>query len=108
MFTLELARRIDGTGVTANVLDPGFNVTGLGRELGFAAPLEKILTRLHIGDPRRGADLIVKLATDPVFARASGGYYTVKKTRRLTPTHPASDTAWQARLWNDTEDLLTR
>jgi NAD(P)-dependent dehydrogenase (short-subunit alcohol dehydrogenase family) len=37
MFTLELARRLEGTGGTANCLDPGFNVTGLGRELSFAA-----------------------------------------------------------------------
>ncbi|UFS58003.1 SDR family NAD(P)-dependent oxidoreductase [Subtercola endophyticus] len=106
MFTLELARRIEGSGVTANVLDPGFNVTGLGRELGFAAPLERILTRLHIGDPRRGAGLIVKLATDPCFAGQNGGYYTVKKTERLIPIHPGNDTAWQARLWADTEHLL--
>ncbi|SDZ15425.1 SDR family NAD(P)-dependent oxidoreductase [Herbiconiux ginsengi] len=106
MFTLELAHRLDGTGVTANVLDPGFNVTGLGRELGFAAPLEKLLTRLHIGDPRRGAGLIVKLATDPSFAGRSGGYYSVKGTRRLVPTRPGDDPEWQARLWSETERLL--
>ncbi|HEY9424309.1 MAG TPA: SDR family NAD(P)-dependent oxidoreductase [Microterricola sp.] len=106
MFTLELARRIEGTGVTANVLDPGFNVTGLGRELGFAAPLEKILTHLHIGDPRRGAGLIVKLATDSCFAGQSGGYYTVKGTKRLIPIHPGDDAGWQEQLWTDTEHLL--
>jgi len=106
MFTLELARRIEGTGVTANVLDPGFNVTGLGRELGFAAPLEKILTRLNIGDPRRGAGLIVKLATEPSFAGKSGGYYTVKNTKRLVPVQPGNDTALQAQLWTDTTRLL--
>lgn len=106
MFTLELARRIEGTGITANVLDPGFNVTGLGRELGFAAPLEKILTRLHIGDPRRGAGLIVKLATDPSLTGQSGGYYTVKNTKRLIPIHPGDDTKLQAKLWTETERLL--
>ena len=106
MFTLELARRIDGSGVTANVLDPGFNVTGLGRELGFAAPLEKILTWLHIGNPRRGAGLIVKLATDRSFAERSGGYYTVRGTRALTPTHPGDDPGWQSRLWTETERLI--
>ena len=106
MFTMELSRRIGGTGVTANVLDPGFNVTGLGRELGFAAPLEKILTGLRIGDPRRGAGLIVKLATDPSFAGRSGGYYSVRDTRRLVPTSPGDDTEWQAQLWTDTERLL--
>lgn len=106
MFTLELARRIEGTGVTANVIDPGFNVTGLGRELGFAAPLEKLLTRLHIGDPRRGAGLIVKLATDAGFAGQTGGYYTTKDTKKLIPTHPGDDAGWQARLWAETERLL--
>jgi NAD(P)-dependent dehydrogenase (short-subunit alcohol dehydrogenase family) len=106
MFTLELARRIEGTGVTANCLDPGFNVTGLGRELGFAAPLERILTRLHIGDPARGAGLIVKLATDPQFAGQSGGYYTVKDTQRIAPVRPGDDADLQAQLWSDTETLL--
>lgn len=108
MFTLELARRIDGTGVTANCIDPGFNVTGLGRELGFAAPLEKLLTRLHIGDPSRGAGLIVKLASDPSFSGVNGGYFTARNTKRLTPVHPAGDPEWQARLWADTEKLLGR
>jgi NAD(P)-dependent dehydrogenase (short-subunit alcohol dehydrogenase family) len=106
MFTLELARRLEGTTVTANCLDPGFNVTGLGRELGFAAALEKILTRLHIGDPARGSGLIVRLATDPKFARESGGYYTVKDTRRLKPASPGDDPLAQARLWEATEALL--
>ena len=106
MFTLELARRLEGTGVTANCLDPGFNVTGLGRELGFAAPLEKILTRLRIGDPARGSGLIVRLATDPSFAGRSGGYYGVKNTTRLMPVHPGSEHRLQAQLWEDTEALL--
>lgn len=106
MFTLELARRLEGTGVTANCLDPGFNVTGLGRELRFAAPLERLLHLLRIGDPRRGAGLIVALATDPRFASRSGGYYTVAGTRELTPSAPGDDPGWQARLWDATEQLL--
>lgn len=55
-------------------LDPGFNVTGLGRELSIAPMLERILTRLKIGDPRRGADIIVRLAMDAEFGTATGGY----------------------------------
>lgn len=106
MFTLELARRIEDTGVTANCLDPGFNVTGLGRELRFAAALERMLRRLHIGDPSRGAGLIVRLATDPAFAGRTGGYYSVRDARPLTPAHPGADPEWQRRLWDDTERLL--
>ncbi len=41
MFSQELAHQLAGSGVVANCLDPGFNVTGLGRELWFAAPLER-------------------------------------------------------------------
>ncbi|MFE4952384.1 SDR family NAD(P)-dependent oxidoreductase [Leifsonia sp. NPDC056665] len=108
LFTLELARRIEGTGITANCLDPGFNVTGLGRELRFAAPLEKLLTRLRIGDPARGSGLIVRLATDPYFEGQSGGYYTVKNTARLVPAHPGGDADTQRGLWEQTEELLDR
>lgn len=107
MFTLELARRIEGTGITANCLDPGFNVTRLGRELGFAAPLEKVLTRLRIGDPARGSGLIARLATDPYFDGQSGGYYTVKNTARLIPVHPGNDTDTQRLLWQHTEELIS-
>ncbi|MFF4618182.1 SDR family NAD(P)-dependent oxidoreductase [Nonomuraea jabiensis] len=106
MFTLELARRLAGTTVTANCLDPGFNTTGLGRELRFAATLEKILTRLSIGHPARGAGLIVTLATAPALAGRTGGYYTVRKTRQIHPTPPADDPELQARLWHETERLL--
>nr|WP_082699642.1 SDR family NAD(P)-dependent oxidoreductase [Novosphingobium barchaimii] len=46
MFSLELARQLEGTGVAVNCLCPGFNVTGLGRELGFARPLAWLLKKL--------------------------------------------------------------
>lgn len=106
MFTGELSRRIQDTGVTANCLDPGFNVTGLGRELRFAAPLERVLRLLRIGDPARGAGLIVRLATDPAFAGRTGGYYSVRSAKPLTPAHPGGDPEWQRRLWDETERLL--
>lgn len=44
MFTGELARQWRGTGIRVNALNPGFNVTGLGRELWFASVLERLLT----------------------------------------------------------------
>ncbi|MFD6697939.1 MULTISPECIES: hypothetical protein [unclassified Microbacterium] len=105
MFALELACRIEGSGISTNCLDPGFNVTGLGRELGFAAPVEKLLTRLHIGNPARGSGLIVRLATDPSLEGQSGGYYTVKNTARLISVHPGNDTDAQRLLCECTEEL---
>jgi len=106
MFSLELARRLEGTPTTVNCLDPGFNVTGLGRELRGAGTLEKILRTLRVGDPCRGAGLIVKLATDPTFDGVTGGYYTVKNTRALRPVFPADDDGARRHLWRETEQLL--
>ncbi|MDR3489655.1 MAG: hypothetical protein P4M05_32795 [Bradyrhizobium sp.] len=45
VFSLELARQLDGTGGAVNCLCPGFNVTGLGRELSLARPLATALVR---------------------------------------------------------------
>jgi NAD(P)-dependent dehydrogenase (short-subunit alcohol dehydrogenase family) len=106
MFTMELARRLAGTTVTANCLDPGFNTTGLGRELRFAGLLEKLLTRAGIGDPARGAGLIVALATDPAFTGRSGGYYTVRGTRQIQPSPPGNDPELQGELWRQTQQIL--
>lgn len=106
MFTMELARRLAGTTITANCLDPGFNTTGLGRELRFAGTLEKIPTQLRIGHPTRGSGLIIALATDPAFTGRSGGYYTVRGAREIRPAAPGNDRNLQARLWNETRRLL--
>lgn len=106
MFSLELARRTAGTSVTANCLDPGFNVTGLGRELSFAVPLQRLLGALSIGDPARGAGLIVDLADSPAYAGRTGGYYTVRGPRAIAPAAPGDDPACQALLWTETERLL--
>lgn len=106
MFSLELARQLDGSGVAVNCLDPGFNVTGLGRELGFAAPLEKILTAFKIGDPKRGAGIIVRLATDPAFGTTTGGYFSVKDAAPLMPVAPANDSEIRKALWALSKQIL--
>lgn len=106
MFTKELARRVAGTRITALCLDPGFNVTGLGREVRGAAVIERILRALRIGDPRTGADLIVRLATDAEFAGRNGEYWTVRGPRRIEPVAPGDDIDLQRELWERTQELL--
>jgi len=106
MFTQELGRRLAGTGVTANCCDPGFNVSGLGRDLPFAGNLERLLHALRIGDPRRGAGIIVRLATDPAFAETTGGYFSVKDATPLACPEPGRSTRIQADLWETTATLL--
>jgi NAD(P)-dependent dehydrogenase (short-subunit alcohol dehydrogenase family) len=106
MFSMELARGLTGTGVAVNCLCPGFNVTGLGRELWFAAPLERLLTWLEIGNPERGASIIVRLANDPAFADVTGGYFSVNDTRPLVPVAPGADRQAQQALWQTTAERV--
>lgn len=108
LFSLELARRLAGTGVAVNALCPGFNVTNLGRELSFAAPLEKLLKWLKVGDPRKGAALIIKLAVDSAFADVSGGYYMGGNARQVSPPPPSEDPAVPPALWVATEETLSQ
>ena len=106
MFTGELALRLSGTGVTVNALNPGFNVTGLGRELWFASALERILKFLHIGDPRKGADIITRLIVGSQFQGVTGGYFNVGTGKSIIPVYPGGDITMQNKLWNKTKELL--
>lgn len=106
MFSQELARQLKETGVAVNCLCPGFNVTGLGRELWFAAALQRLLTLLGIGDPERGAGIIVRLASDPAFADVTNGYFSVKDMRPLAPMAPGDNPQAQQALWKATAERI--
>jgi NAD(P)-dependent dehydrogenase (short-subunit alcohol dehydrogenase family) len=106
MFSMELSRRLASTAVTANCLDPGFNVTGLGRELPFAASIERLLGFLRIGDPNRGAGIIMRLAMDSEFENISGRYFSVKDATPISPAPPGNDVEAQKALWAATEAAL--
>jgi NAD(P)-dependent dehydrogenase (short-subunit alcohol dehydrogenase family) len=108
MFSLELARQLEGTGVAVNCLCPGFNVTGLGRELSFARPVAGVLTWLGIGNPERGAGAIVRLATDPAFGTQTGAYVAAKRARLLKPVASADNEAARRQLWEKTTETLSR
>ena len=75
LFTHELARRLRGTGVTANSLHPGAVATNIwGDWLGPAAFLGKV-TRLFMLSPEKGAKTQVYLASSPDVEGVSGEYY---------------------------------
>jgi NAD(P)-dependent dehydrogenase (short-subunit alcohol dehydrogenase family) len=103
LFTRELARRLDGTGVTANCAHPGVVRTGFGRE---SRPLLRFgltLARPFLLSPERGADTIVYLASSPDVAGETGGYY-VKRQRR-EPSAAARDDAAARKLWDISEKM---
>ncbi|MEU9240859.1 SDR family NAD(P)-dependent oxidoreductase [Streptomyces sp. NPDC048385] len=106
MWTQELARRLDPARVTVNCCDPGFNATGLGRDLPGSAVLQRVLNVLRVGDPRRGAAIIVRLATDPAFASTSGGYFSVRDAKPLPCPEAGRDEQIQRELWTQSLSLL--
>ncbi|MFD5030125.1 SDR family NAD(P)-dependent oxidoreductase [Streptomyces sp. NPDC058220] len=106
MWTLELARRLDATKVTVNCCDPGFNATGLGRDLPGSELLQRVLNILGVGDPRKGAGIIVRLATDPAFAHTSGVYFSVRDAKPLQCPEPGRSEHVQRELWTETVALL--
>ena len=103
LFTRELARRLDGTGVTANCAHPGVVRTGFGRQ---ASPLLKLgitIGRPFMLSPDRGADTIVYLASSPAVADQTGGYYARRQLRE--PSAAARDDAAARKLWEISENM---
>ena len=101
LFTYELARRLEDTGVTANAVDPGLVRTGLGRNNGFARDLAWRLTHLRYRSvslsPDQGADPIVFLASSPTVSSVNGGYFSRRERSQSSPA--SRDRATAQRLW---------
>lgn len=105
MFTYELARRLEGTGVTATVLHPGVVNTAFGAE--DPSPFWKVfipLARVFMKTPAQGADTAVYLASSPEAERVTGRYFVNRRPR--TSNKSSYDTAAAARLWQASEDLV--
>jgi retinol dehydrogenase 12 len=97
LFTDELARRLAGTGVTANCLHPGFVRTSLGRDVtGVPGAAVRLGLWLRPG-PAAGARTPVYLASSPEVAEVTGGYFV--RCRPAQPSLLARDAEVAARLW---------
>jgi NAD(P)-dependent dehydrogenase (short-subunit alcohol dehydrogenase family) len=103
LFTRELARRLAGTGVTANCLHPGFVATGLGQRAGGIFGWAVRFTMLFAGQAKRGAQTIVHLASSPDVASVSGAYFI--SSRQAEPSPAARDDLAARRLWDESERI---
>ena len=103
LFTRELARRLEGTGVTVNALHPGAVATGLGKNNGRIARVMIGCLRPFFRTPEKGAETAVYLATSPEVEGTSGKYFFDRRERR--PSREASDPAIAERLWAVSESM---
>jgi NAD(P)-dependent dehydrogenase (short-subunit alcohol dehydrogenase family) len=99
LFTQELARRLEGTAVTANCLHPGGVSTNLGNPPALLAPL----TRVFLKSAHEGAATSIHLAASPDLAGVTGGYFS--NLERISPSAVASDAETARRLWERSEEL---
>jgi NAD(P)-dependent dehydrogenase (short-subunit alcohol dehydrogenase family) len=98
LFTRELARRLSGTGVTANCLHPGFVNSRFGdNNPGVVGLGTRIAKQLFAISPERGAETPVYLATSPELEGKTGGYYD--QCAPKSPSAEAQDDAAARRLW---------
>jgi len=97
LFTRALARRLEGSGVTANCLHPGAVGTGLGTNNGWLGPLVMTVLRPFFKTPEQGAETSVHLACADEVRGRSGGYYA--RCRPVEPTAAARSDAGAERLW---------
>lgn len=104
LFTLELARRLSGTQVTANSLHPGFVNTRFGDNgiNGFGSLLFRGLKKFALS-PEKGAETLIYLASSAEPATVSGAYF--HKCRITAPSPQAQDHEAARRLWEETAKL---
>jgi NAD(P)-dependent dehydrogenase (short-subunit alcohol dehydrogenase family) len=103
MFTYALARRLQGTGVTANTLHPGVVATNFGKDEGgmwrafftLLAPFER--------SPEQGARTAIYLASSPDVADVSGQYFVDSKVAHSSDA--SHDVTAQERLWTLSKQL---
>lgn len=105
MFTYELARRLEGTEVTVNVVEPGFVASNLGRNTGSlrSSIMFKMVRPMQIS-AKKGAETSVYLASSDEVKNVTGKCFT--KMRETTTAPISYDRQLQQQLWNKTAELI--
>lgn len=105
LFTTELARHLEGTGVTANALHPGLTSTGFGRNNpGFLMKIMGAVIPLIARSPEKGAETSIYLASSTAVQGITGKYFVDSKVTQPAPQ--AADRAVAIRLWDVSTQMV--
>ncbi|HEX9597534.1 MAG TPA: SDR family oxidoreductase [Anaerolineales bacterium] len=102
-FTYELARRLEGMGVTVNAMHPGFVRTNMGANNGWLVRLFLPLVHLSSLTPEQGAHTIVYLASSPDVEAVTGKYFV--REREVASDPVSYDESAAKRLWQVSEKM---
>jgi NAD(P)-dependent dehydrogenase (short-subunit alcohol dehydrogenase family) len=105
LFTRELARRLRGSGVTANCLHPGFVATRFGDNSGGFISHMFRLAKLFGKSPAKGAETIVFLASSSDVANTTGEYFYMCRPTAASPA--AQDDRSALLLWERSAALAS-
>ena len=108
LFTYELARRLNGTGVTANALHPGFVATDFAYNnfhglLWLVRPFYWLYQKFSAISPEEGAETMIYLASSPEVEGVTGKYFYKRREKRSTPV--SYDVSVAKRLWEISEKM---
>jgi len=103
LFTYELSRRLQGTGVTVNCLHPGAVATNMWN--GSMGPFSFLgnVSRLFLISPEKGAETPVYLASSPEVGGVTGKYYDHRREKQSSDE--SYDQAVAKRLWDESEKM---
>ena len=100
LFTFELARRLENTGITVNAIHPGLTRSGIMREASF---LMRFFTRLASSPPEKVSGAITQTAVATEFQKTTGKF--LHNGKEIEASAYAHDRSAQQRLWELSEQL---
>jgi NAD(P)-dependent dehydrogenase (short-subunit alcohol dehydrogenase family) len=106
LFTYELARRLEGTNVTANTLHPGVIASGFGQSYPGWLSVFIGLGKPFMASNEQGAKTSIFLASSPDVEGVSGRYFD--KCKAVKSSAASYDVASQKRLWEVSEELVAK
>ena len=106
IFSHELARRLDGSGVTVNGLHPGAVRTGIQNKLPLYLRVLAVPLSYFFQSPDTAADYVINLTTNPDLEHFTGKYFNKDKEEESSPATHDKDLAKQ--LWDLSEKLTER
>lgn len=106
LFAFELARRLEGSGVTSNAVHPGAVASGFGMQgAGWYGTLTWLARPFLIGE-EKGARTQIWAASEPSLEKTSGKYFV--RRREKTPMRAALDQGTARKLWEESERIVSR